>query len=199
MKIKSLEFLKSSQKISECPPSNKPEFAFIGRSNVGKSSLINMLMNKKSLAKVSSVPGKTQLINHFEVNKTWYLVDLPGYGWAKVGQKMRESWENNINDYLLQRENLYCVFLLIDSRHEPLKNDLGFMQWMAEVEIPFMLIFTKTDKLSKNKVQSTIAKYRKIMKKTWEVMPQYLVSSSLSGEGKEEILNMIDNIIEDVN
>ena len=195
MKIKSVDFIKSSQKIGECPSPHKPEFAFIGRSNVGKSSLINMLMGRKSLAKVSSVPGKTRLINHFNVNEQWYLVDLPGYGWAKVGQKMREQWEIDINDYLLQRENLYCVFVLVDSRHEPLKNDIGFMEWLAECEIPFMIIFTKTDKLTKNKVASTIAKYRKIMKKNWEVMPEYLVSSAVSGEGKDDILQTIGNIV----
>lgn len=198
MKIKSVEFLKSSQRISECPPAQKPEFAFIGRSNVGKSSLINMLTQRKSLAKVSSVPGKTRLINHFTVNDDWYLVDLPGYGWAKVGQKMREQWEQDINDYLLQRENLYCVFLLVDSRHEPLKNDIGFMEWLADTEIPFMLIFTKTDKLTKNKVASAIAKYKKIMKKRWEVMPQFLVTSSETGEGREDVLDTISGIIEQV-
>lgn len=198
MKIKSVEFLKSSQKISECPPTLKPEFAFIGRSNVGKSSLINMLTQRKSLAKVSSVPGKTRLINHFTVNDQWYLVDLPGYGWAKVGQKMREQWEQDINDYLLQRENLYCVFLLVDSRHEPLKNDIGFMEWLADREIPFMLIFTKTDKLTKNKVASAIAKYKKIMKKRWEVMPEFLVTSSENGEGRKDVLNTISHIIEEV-
>jgi len=198
MKIKSVDFLKSSQSITDCPAPQKPEFAFIGRSNVGKSSLINMLTGRKSLAKVSSVPGKTRLINHFTVNESWYLVDLPGYGWAKVGQKMREKWEEDINGYLLERENLYCVFLLVDSRHEPLKNDIGFMEWLAESEIPFMLIFTKTDKLTKNKVASSIAKYKKIMKKRWEVMPEFLVTSSVNNEGKDDVLNTIAHILEEV-
>lgn len=198
MKVKSVSFLKSSKTILECPPATIPEFAFIGRSNVGKSSLINMLMDKKGLAKVSSMPGKTQLINHFHVNDQWYLVDLPGYGWAKVGQKQREEWEDHINDYLLRRENLYCVFLLVDSRHEPLKNDLMFLEWLAEREIPFMMIFTKGDKLSKNKLDSSVARYRKIMKKKWEVMPQFLVTSSETGLGQNEVLTVIENIIQEV-
>lgn len=198
MKIKNVNFVKSSQNAEQCPPPNFPEFAFVGRSNVGKSSLINMLTNKKSLAKVSSVPGKTQLINHFLVNEDWFLVDLPGYGWAKVGQSMREKWEQNINEYLILRENLFCVFVLVDARHEPQKNDMAFMEWLADNEIPFMVVFTKIDKLSKNKVQSTIAKYRKIMKKRWEELPQFLQTSSANESGKKELLDTINTIIEEV-
>jgi len=198
MKIKNVNFVKSSQNAEQCPPPSFPEFAFVGRSNVGKSSLINMLTNKKSLAKVSSVPGKTQLINHFLVNEEWFLVDLPGYGWAKVGQSMREKWEKNINEYLLLRENLFCVFVLVDSRHEPQKNDMAFMEWLADNEVPFIVIFTKTDKLSNNKVQSTIAKYRKLMKKRWDVLPQFLQTSSTEQLGKREVLDTIQSIIEEV-
>ena len=198
MKIKNVNFVKSSQNAEQCPPPSFPEFAFVGRSNVGKSSLINMLTNKKSLAKVSSVPGKTQLINHFLVNEEWFLVDLPGYGWAKVGQSMREKWEKNINEYLLLRENLFCVFVLVDSRHEPQKNDMAFMEWLADNEVPFIVIFTKTDKLSNNKVQSTIAKYRKLMKKRWDVLPQFLQTSSTEQLGKREVLGTIQSIIEEV-
>ena len=195
MKIKSISFVKSSQSISQCPETPLPEFAFIGRSNVGKSSLINMLSNRRSLAKVSSVPGKTQLINHFLVNDNWHLVDLPGYGWAKVGLKVKEKWEKDINNYLFHRENLFCVFVLVDARHDPQKNDLGFMQWLAENGIPFMVVFTKADKVSNNKIEGALARYRKIMKLHWEVLPRFICTSSESGRGKEEILDTIQDII----
>lgn len=195
MKIKTISFEKSSQSISQCIETALPEFAFIGRSNVGKSSLINMLANRRSLAKVSGVPGKTQLINHFLVNENWYLVDLPGYGWAKVSLKIKESWEKNINNYLLLRENLYCVFVLVDVRHEPQKNDIHFMSWLADNEVPFMVVFTKADKLSKNKIGTALAKYRKSMKQHWDVMPEFICTSSETGEGKEELLDTIENIL----
>jgi GTP-binding protein len=198
MKIDKIQFEKSSQSISQCPLPNKPEFAFIGRSNVGKSSLINQLTGRKALAKVSSVPGKTQLINHFTINNHWYLVDLPGYGWAKVGQKMRENWEKNINNYLLHRENLECVFVLVDSRHEPLSNDIDFMKWLADNDIPFVVIFTKADKLSYNQLMSSLALYKKIMKKIWAVMPTFFCTSSETGLGREDILGFIDNILLDL-
>lgn len=195
MKIKTISFVKSSQSISQCPESPLPEFAFIGRSNVGKSSLINMLSNRRALAKVSSVPGKTQLINHFLVNDNWHLVDLPGYGWAKVGQKVKEKWEKDINNYLFHRENLYCVFVLVDSRHDPQKIDLDFMAWLAENGIPFMVIFTKADKVSNNKLGGVLARYKKIMKLHWEVLPQFICTSSETGVGKEEVLDTIEEIM----
>ena len=195
MKIKTISFVKSSQSISQCPESSLPEFAFIGRSNVGKSSLINMLSNRRALAKVSSVPGKTQLINHFLVNDNWHLVDLPGYGWAKVGQKVKEKWEKDINNYLFHRENLYCVFVLVDSRHDPQKIDLDFMAWLAENGIPFMVIFTKADKVSNNKLGGALARYKKIMKLHWEVLPQFICTSSETGVGKEEVLDTIEEIM----
>ena len=195
MKIKSISFVKSSQSISQCPESPLPEFAFIGRSNVGKSSLINMLSNRRALAKVSSVPGKTQLINHFLVNDNWHLVDLPGYGWAKVGLKVKEKWEKDINNYLFHRENLFCVFVLVDSRHDPQKIDLDFMSWLAENGIPFMVVFTKADKVSNNKLGGALARYKKIMKLHWEVLPQFICTSSESGVGKEEVLGTIEEIM----
>ena len=198
MKIDSISFEKSSQSISQCPLPDKPEFAFIGRSNVGKSSLINMLANKKGLAKVSSVPGKTQLINHFTVNNTWYLVDLPGYGWARVSVKIKEKWEKHINNYLIHRENLHCVFILVDSRHEPQNNDVDFMKWLASNDIPFVVVFTKADKLSKNQLMSSLAQYRRVMKRIWTVMPRFICTSSGTGLGKEEIFECIEGILSEV-
>lgn len=195
MKIDSISFETSSQSISQCPEPIKPEFAFIGRSNVGKSSLINMLANKKGLAKVSSVPGKTQLINHFIVNKQWYLVDLPGYGWARVSIKIKQKWEKDINNYLLHRENLHCVFILVDSRHEPQNNDIEFMKWLADNDIPFVVIFTKADKLSFNQMASSQALYRRVMKSLWEVPPKFICTSSGTGLGKEEVLDCIEGIM----
>ncbi len=199
MKIKQVEFVKSSQTLSQCPPANKPEYAFIGRSNVGKSSLINALTGRR-IAKVSSVPGKTQLINHFEVNKEWFLVDLPGYGWAKVSKKIKDQWEENIHDYLLERENLRCLFLLIDIRHDPQKNDMEFMEWLSYNDIPFVLVFTKKDKLSsKNKVISHVAQYKKNLKKQWEVLPEIFLTASPTKEGCDHILQYIEkfNTLED--
>lgn len=194
MQIKQAHFNKSSQKLSDCPKPDRHEYAFIGRSNVGKSSLINMLTNKKNLAKTSGVPGKTQLINHFDIDNKWFLVDLPGYGWAKVSKTEKGKWGKFIEDYLLHRENLICTFLLIDVRHEPQKIDLEFIEWLAENERPFCLIFTKTDKLSKNKVTSAISHYKKVLKTTWEELPINFSSSSLSKEGKEEILAYISQL-----
>lgn len=198
MKIDTISFETSSQSISQCPLPNKPEFAFIGRSNVGKSSLINMLANKKGLAKVSSVPGKTQLINHFIVNKEWYLVDLPGYGWARVSVKIKEKWEKDINNYLIHRENLHCVFVLVDSRLEPQNIDINFMQWLAENDIPFVVIFTKADKMSNNQLKSSIAQYKRIMKNVWEVMPKFILTSSESKLGKEDVLECIYEIMAEI-
>ena len=192
--IKSSTFIKSSQEFQECPPESKPEYAFIGRSNVGKSSLINMLARKPKLAKVSSTPGKTQLINHFEINSHWYLVDLPGYGWAQVSKTDKEKWRKMTENYLLQRLNLICVFVLIDSRHEPQKIDLEFMGWLGENHIPFAMIFTKTDKL-KNKQRSQNSKmYNQTMSETWEEIPKQFFSSAKLGEGRKEIVEYIENL-----
>lgn len=193
--IKSADFVKSSQNIEQCPTDRFNEVAFIGRSNVGKSSLINALTNKKNLAKVSSVPGKTQLINHFLIDNSWYLVDLPGYGWAKVGQQLKEKWEKDINEYLIKREKLSCVFVLLDVRHEPQKNDINFLDWLVENEIPISIIFTKSDKLSPNKVDSSVARYKKVLKSKWEELPKYFVTSSFNKNGIDEIHDFILSFI----
>ena len=194
--IKKTAFVTSSSKINQCPPPDLPEFAFIGRSNVGKSSLINMLSGRKKLAKVSSKPGKTQLINHFLMDETWYLVDLPGYGWAKVSKDSRSKWGEMIHDYLLERENLVNLFVLIDVRHAPQPNDTEFLEWLGENGLPFAIIFTKTDKLSKNKVQSSIARYKRFLKNHWEELPPIMATSSATGMGQEEVLDYIQACIE---
>ncbi len=195
MMIQNPVFVTSSSKLSQCPPPNKPEFAFIGRSNVGKSSLINMLTGRKKLAKVSSKPGKTQLINHFDMDNVWYLVDLPGYGWAKVSKDDRSKWGEMIHDYLLERENLVNLFVLIDVRHPPQPNDTEFLDWLGEKGLPFAIVFTKTDKLSKNKVQSSIARYRRYLKAHWEELPPMMMTSSVSGEGREDVLDYVEECI----
>lgn len=169
-----------------------PEYAFIGRSNVGKSSLINMLTNHKKLAKISQTPGKTQLINHFLINDSWYLVDLPGYGYAKSSKKDRESWGKMIHKYLVQRENLYCTFILIDIRIEPQKSDLEFIEWFGVNNLPFVLIFTKADKLKKIKLVDNIEFYKDTLNKKWSELPQFVVSSSISSLGKEAIISIIE-------
>ncbi|MDP4184547.1 MAG: ribosome biogenesis GTP-binding protein YihA/YsxC [Bacteroidota bacterium] len=192
MEIKSARFVISSTDISKCPKPNIPEFAFIGRSNVGKSSLINMLCNKKGLAKTSSQPGKTQCINHFIIDDNWYLVDLPGYGFAKVSKTQREKWQKFIDKYLLYRENLICVFVLIDSRIEPQMPDLEFMLWLGNQGIPFSMIFTKTDKIGTTQIEKNIAVYKKTMLNYWEELPPMFISSAVSKRGKEEILNYIE-------
>lgn len=194
MEIKTARFIVSNTDVRKCPPPDKPEYAFIGRSNVGKSSLINRLTNKKSLAKTSGSPGKTQLINHFLINEEWYLVDLPGYGYAKVPKKERIKWEQFLRRYLLQRENLYCVFVLIDSRHEAQEVDLKFMEWLGISQIPFSIIFTKTDKLKPDELEANLKNYETELFKTWETMPGYFVSSAETGEGKEEILKFIASV-----
>ena len=191
MKINSVNFIKSSQKTADCPPESLPEFGFIGRSNVGKSSLINSLLQRKKLAKVSSTPGKTQLINHFEINHNFFIVDLPGYGWANVSKSQKDQWEQNINDYLINRETLIELFVLIDIRHDIQKIDLGFIEWLYEVEIPFSIIFTKADKLSKNKSFTNSSGYMKKLQKIIGDKPNYFTSSAESHEGREEILNHI--------
>jgi GTP-binding protein len=198
MQIKSSEFLISSSSYKKCPKPDKAEFAFIGRSNVGKSSLINMLTNRKKLAKISSTPGKTQLINHFLINNKWYLVDLPGYGWAKASKTEKLKWENMIRGYILGRENLVSMFVLVDSRLEPQKIDTEFIDFLGEKGIPFVIVFTKADKLSKNKVSASIAAYKKKLKTTWVDLPQMITTSSSTGLGKEDVLNFIDQTLGEV-
>ena len=192
MEIKTARFLMSNKDLKKCPEPSLPEYAFIGRSNVGKSSLINMLTGQKKLAKTSSTPGKTQLINHFLINDNWYLVDLPGYGYAKVSKKYKDKFQSYIVDYVLKRQNLYCIFVLVDSRHEPQKIDVEFMNWLGEKEVPFALIFTKGDKLGKTKLAQNIAGYQKELFESWAELPPMLVSSAESGLGKEEILTFIE-------
>ena len=195
MIIKDATFLISNTEIAKCPTDGKPEFAFIGRSNVGKSSLINMLTGKKNLAKPSSTPGKTQLINHFVINDKWYLVDLPGYGYAKVSKSKRNNWEKFISDYLTKRKELENIFVLLDARLEPQKIDLEFMNWCGEKNLPFSMVFTKIDKLSSTALQKNLAKYKKEMLKYWEELPPLFTTSATSGFGKEPILNYISQIL----
>lgn len=194
MPIKTAEFVCSNTQVSKLPVANLPEYAFIGRSNVGKSSLINALTGRKYLAKTSQKPGKTQLINHFIIDGTWYLVDLPGYGFAKVSKTSRAEWEKFIRAYLTKRENLQCVFVLIDSRHEPQKIDLEFCYWLGEQALPFMLVFTKADKQSALKSQQNIAKFRKELEQWFEEVPPHFLTSAEKREGCEEILETILDI-----
>jgi len=196
MIIKSAEFVISNTEISKCPAPLKPEYAFIGRSNVGKSSLINMLTGNKKLAKTSGRPGKTQLINHFEINESWYLVDLPGYGYAKTSKMNRFKWTQFIEEYLKSRENLMNTFVLIDSRLEPQKIDQEFLNWLGFNQIPFSMVFTKTDKLSSSALQKNLARYKKEMLKTWEELPPVFITSSESKLGKENLLNYIGQVNE---
>lgn len=194
MLIKSAIFEKSSPKFQECPKPLKPEYAFIGRSNVGKSSLINMLTGKKKLAKTSGSPGKTQLINHFLINDEWYLVDLPGYGYAKVAKTKRADWGKMIENYLEKRESLMNVFVLIDSRHEMQAIDRDFMAWMGKRGIPFAMVFTKCDKLTPNQLAKNQAAYKKAMLRDWAEMPPAFLTSSENGLGKEEVLGYISEV-----
>ena len=194
MKIKSAEFVISNTNYKKCPSPNKPEYAFIGRSNVGKSSLINALTNQKGLAKTSSKPGKTQLINHFIINKKWYLVDLPGFGYAKVSKEKRSSFSSIINNYLKKRINLTCLFVLIDSRHKPQKNDQEFMQSLAINKIPFVMTFTKVDKLSESVMSKNIEFYKKEMLKEWGELPKIFITSAEKKRGLEDILDFIDSL-----
>lgn len=194
MKIKESVFLKSAADVKNCPPPNMPEYAFIGRSNVGKSSLINMLTANKKLAKTSSTPGKTQLINHFLINENWYLVDLPGYGFAKVPLKEKSKWEKMTWDYLETRENLLYVFVLIDIRIPPQKIDLEFVNRLGEKEIPFKLVFTKADKVKPMEGQRNIDAFRMAMAETWQILPEYFVTSSEKNKGRDELLGLISEI-----
>ncbi|WP_266363322.1 ribosome biogenesis GTP-binding protein YihA/YsxC [Tellurirhabdus rosea] len=199
MQIKKAEFITSNTDPAKCPKPDKPEYAFIGRSNVGKSSLINMLANRKSLAKTSQTPGKTQLINHFLIDDKWYLVDLPGYGFAKVSKTSREKWEKMIHDYLTSRENLVCTFVLIDGRIPPQANDLQFMEWLGEHNLPFVMVFTKTEKVGVNIIKKSIADYHKTMRQTWADVPPHFVTSSVIGRGQDEILAYIDELNREYN
>ena len=194
MKVTEAIFLQSNTDYEKCPKPDKPEYAFIGRSNVGKSSLINALVQKKNLAKTSQTPGKTQLINHFQIDKKWYLVDLPGYGYAKVSKTDREKFEKMIHEYLQNRENLMYTFVLVDIRHEPQKLDMEFMNNLGQQGIPFCIVFTKADKLSQTAVNKSIAVYQEQMLETWEEMPQFFVTSSVNGSGREEILKTIESL-----
>lgn len=192
MKINNAKFVMSNSDYAKCPKPDMPEYAFIGRSNVGKSSLINALTNRKSLAKTSGKPGKTQLINHFQINNNWYLVDLPGYGYAAVSKTMRAEFQAFLRDYLVKRENLLCTFVLLDSRLEPQKVDMEFMQWLGENGIPFVMVFTKTDKLNKTKFSKNMSHYEKVMLKYWEELPPRFFTSSVNKSGTEEILEFVD-------
>jgi GTP-binding protein len=195
MDIRTAEFVKSSSSHNECPAGQLPEFAFIGRSNVGKSSLINLLTGKKGLAKTSSTPGKTTLINHFLINKNWYLVDLPGYGFAKVSKTAKEKFNQMIEDYFESRSNLINTYLLIDCRHKPMLVDLSFMEWLASNGRSFTIVFTKTDKLTKNQLQQAVQQYRNEMLKTWEEFPPFLISSVITNLGRQDILDDITALI----
>jgi GTP-binding protein len=197
MIIKSADFVCSNTQISRLPPPVKPEYAFIGRSNVGKSSLINMLVQKKGLAKTSQTPGKTQLINHFIINENWYLVDLPGYGYAKISKSKKEDWDKFIRNYLNKRESLQCVMVLIDSRLEPQKIDLQFCNMLGEKGLPFALIFTKADKQSSVKTDQNVALFRKALLASFEEVPDIFVTSAENMLGKDEVLNFIDGINKD--
>jgi len=192
MKIKSVSFVKSSQKWQDCPEPNLPEYAFIGRSNVGKSSLINALMNQKDLAKTSQTPGKTQLINHFKINDRWFLVDLPGYGYARVSKTTKQVFQRFITDYFEQREQLVSAFVLVDIRHEPQKIDVEFMQWLGERAIPFAIIFTKADKLKPQAIERNVAAYKEALLEWWEEFPPYFVTSAQNKTGKEELTQYIE-------
>ena len=195
MIIRSATFIKSSPALKDCPPTLKPEFGFIGRSNVGKSSLINMLTGWSKLAKISVQPGKTRTINHFYVNEEWYLVDLPGYGYAKVPVKLREKWVRATENYILKRENLVCLFVLLDIRHKPQPSDLDFMEFLGNNQIPFARVFTKSDKLTKTELESSISRYNSVMMNNWESMPETFISSTVTKEGREDILNYIEESI----
>jgi len=195
MNIKDVEFIASFPKVSACPVDGKPEFAFIGRSNVGKSSLINMLCNRKGMAKVSVTPGKTQLLNYFLINQTWYLVDLPGYGYARLSKDKRAVFGKMIKNYLLQRDTLVVAFVLIDIRHELQKIDSDCIDWLGENNIPFCIVYTKADKLGKNQVQSNVQAIRKELLKSWNALPDQFITSSETRAGRDEILKYISDTI----
>jgi len=194
MEISSAEFVQSNTDVKKCPADSLPEYAFIGRSNVGKSSLINMLCNKKGLAKTSSTPGKTQLINHFIINKQWYLADLPGYGFAKTARTEREKWDGMIRNYMIYRKNLMSVFVLIDIRIAPQQKDLDFINWLGEKNIPFSMVFTKADKQTRAKNDFSVKQFCEQLYKTWATLPPYFVTSAETKSGRQEVLDYIDSI-----
>lgn len=198
MDIKKSEFTISSATVSQCPKDTKPEFAFIGRSNVGKSSLINMLCNRKGLAKTSATPGKTLLINHFIINNEWYLVDLPGYGFAKRSKTVQKKLDQMITSYILQREQLVNTFVLIDIRHDPMKIDTDFINWLGESSVPFSIIFTKADKLGPVKAKQNAGKWVAALKDQWEELPPYFITSSEKRTGKDEVLTYIEDILKSI-
>jgi GTP-binding protein len=195
MKITKSEFISSYADVYKCPTPDKPEFAFIGRSNVGKSSLINMLTQTKDLAKTSSTPGKTQTINHFLINETWYLVDLPGYGYASVSKTLREGFGQMIEDYVQKRENLSCIFVLVDSRLEPQKSDLSFINWAGSKGVPLAIVFTKVDKLKLNELQRNVQQFKKAVLADWEELPPMIITSSEKKTGRDELLDFIDDAL----
>lgn len=195
MKIKSADFIMSNTDVGKCPAEDIPEYAFIGRSNVGKSSLINMLLDRKNLAKTSGRPGKTQLINHYKINDAWFLVDLPGYGYARVSKKERQRFQLFIQDYFLRRKQLLSAFVLIDIRHEPQKSDLDFMEWLGGQQIPFAIVFTKSDKLKPQSIEKKVGLYIKVLHEVgWEEAPPYFVTSAVSRIGRDEVLDYIGKI-----
>ncbi|WP_276369211.1 ribosome biogenesis GTP-binding protein YihA/YsxC [Chryseolinea sp. H1M3-3] len=196
MKITTAEFISSHADVAKCPLPDKAEFAFIGRSNVGKSSLINMLTNSRKLAKISVTPGKTQTINHYLVNSSWYLVDLPGYGYASVSKSTRAGFGKMIENYVLKRENLTCLFILLDARLTPQAIDLDFIEWAGSKDIPLAIIFTKIDKLKRNELEKNMKKYQETLLKRWEELPTIILTSSEKKQGKEEILSLVDELIE---
>lgn len=198
MEILQSEYTKSSERLSQCPTDSRLEFAFIGRSNVGKSSLINMLCNHRGLAKTSSTPGKTLMINHFIINRDWYLVDLPGYGFAKRSKTMKQKIERMISSYILQRRELASVFVLIDIRHEPQAVDIEFIDWLGRSCIPFSLVFTKADKLSAAKAQANVRLYMEKLEESWEVLPPYFITSSNDKRGRQEMLDYIGEVIDEI-
>lgn len=194
MNIKSAKFVTSSPRADMCPDTSEPEYAFIGRSNVGKSSLINMLTKHNKLAMTSSTPGKTMLVNHFLINDEWYIVDLPGYGYAQRGKREMEKLKNLITHYVLERQQLTCLFLLIDIRHEPQKKDLDFIHFLGENEVPFAIVFTKADKISRQTINKQTKAYLNQLKQQWDELPKYFVTSASNGMGREDILSYIENI-----
>lgn len=194
MIIKKAEYVISSPRVELCPKSVEPEFAFIGRSNVGKSSLINMLTNQKSLAKTSAMPGKTMLINHFKINGEWYLVDLPGYGYAKRGKKAQDELTRMISSYILEREQMVNLFVLIDIRHEPQRIDMEFIEWLGENGVPFSIVFTKADKLSGGKAAGNVHRFLTELKKQWEELPPHFITSNVTRQGRDEVLTYIEEI-----
>ena len=194
MVVRQAEFVKSSPSLKECPKSDMPEYAFIGRSNVGKSSLINLLCMNGGLAKISATPGKTRLINHYRINESWYLVDLPGYGYAKVSKNMRKDFDKILFNYLCKRDNLYCVFVLIDSRIPPQANDMEFISRLGELQIPFAIVFTKTDKTTQKQLSDNTNLFKNEMLKTWEELPPCFYTSSTTKRGREDILEFISSL-----